>query len=316
MFHRAYHTLPIIAITGLLTGCGSFLPEHRTLPGPSAVEVYQARREPPQPIQAALSVVPSAPINEPRPATLNQSPLPVWNDAQLVRVDLDAYVNEKGEAFGPSVKYVVKQPGGWNVDALRNPTRAYVPTENVPPVPSKSGYTANPLVSPGSAQPAGAPEVRPIQASLMQDLSSVRVTGFVERSQEPMARSMAQNGEIPIFDESLGWILVPSSALIPSNQIPAPAVPYQTSAATPAYQNSAPIPPAGQVINYVAPTSAPTTPYAPASNYQQAPAPSVYAPVAPIQSGGPSVSYNPGMAPAAPVGYPANNMPSPAFNVR
>jgi|GEM_PF-1954982 hypothetical protein len=300
-----YYPLLLIALTGLLAGCGSFLPEHRTLPGPSAIEVYQARREPPPPVQPALSVVPNAAINEPQPATINQSPLPVWNDAQLVRVDLDAYVNEKGEAFGPSVKYVVKQPGGWNVDALRNPTRAYVPSENVPPVPSKNGYTANPMVAPGSAQTPAGPSVRPIQASLIQDLSSVRVTGFVERSQEPLARSMAQNGEIPIFDESLGWILVPSSALVPSNQIPAPVVPYQTSAAQPSYQTSAPLPAASQVINYTTPgaMAAPTA-YAPAAGNSYAQAP-----------GYPVMQPAPATAGSA---YPTPNLPPPtsAINVR
>lgn len=216
-----FYPLCLLALSGLLVGCSSFLPNHKSVPGPSAIEVYQARREPPPPIEPALSVLPRTVINEPAPATISQAPLPVWNDAQVVRVDLDAYVNEKGEAFGPSVKYVVKQPGGWNVDALRNPQRSYVPTENTPPVPSRNGYTTNPMVAPGSELTDVPGQVRPLQASLLQDLGQVRVTGFVERSQESYARSLAQAGEIPLFDESLGWILVPQSALIPATQIPA-----------------------------------------------------------------------------------------------
>lgn len=217
---------------GLLTGCGSMLPNHKTLPGPTAVEVYQARREPPAPLEPALSVLPRAPINAPRPATISQAPLPVWNDAQVVKVELDAYVNEKGEAFGPSVKYVVKQPGGWNVDALRNPHRSYVPTENTPPIPSAFGYSANPMVSPGDgARSLG--DFRPVQPAVLQDLSRIRITGFVERSQEHMARSMAMPGETPLFDESLGWILVPSAALVPANQLPAGYSPSVIPQATP-----------------------------------------------------------------------------------
>ena len=215
-----FYNLCLLGIMAMLAGCSSFLPEHKTLPGPSAIEIYQARREPPTPVEPALSVLPRSPINEPQPTTLPQSPMPVWNDAQVVRVDLDAYVNEKGEAYGPSVKYVVKQAGGWNVDALRNPQRSYVPTENMPPIPSKNGFTANPMVAPGAPDLSGA-QVRPLQASMIQDLGNVRVTGFVERSQESMARALAQNGEVPLFDESLGWILVPQSALVPANQMPA-----------------------------------------------------------------------------------------------
>ncbi len=226
------------ALCGLLSGCGSFLPGRKTLPGPSAVEVYQARRDPPPPITPGLSVMPNASIKETRAASIEQAPLPVWNDAQVVRVDLDAYVNEKGEAFGPSTKYVVKQPGGWNVDALRNPHRSYVPTENVPPVPSQNGFMANPMVSPGTGALTVGDQVRPLQPSLLQDLSAVRITGFIERSQENLARGMAQNGEIPLFDESLGWVLVPQSALVPSNQLPQPSGALSGPQGTPYYRQN------------------------------------------------------------------------------
>ena len=236
------YPLTFLALLALLTGCSS-LPGGKRIPGPSAIEVYQARREPPPPIEPALSAMPRSPINPTQPATVAQTPLPVWNDAQVVRVDLDAYVNEKGEAFGPSVKYVVKQPGGWNVDALRNPHRSYVPTENMPPVPSANGFTTNPLVAPGdSARTIG--DIRPLQPSVLQDLNNVRLTGFIERSQENYARSVAQPGEVPLFDESLGWVLVPSSALVPSNQIPAsvnapqPATPIQMAPAVQSMQQA------------------------------------------------------------------------------
>lgn len=233
------NSLTLLALCGLLTGCGSMLPDHKTLPGPTAVEIYQARREPPPPLEPALSMMPRAPINEPRPATIAQSPLPVWNDAQVVKVELDAYVNEKGEAFGPSVKYVVKQPGGWNVDALRSPHRSYVPTENTPPIPSAFGYSANPMVAPGDGARAFG-DVRPVQPAVLQDISRIRMSGFVERSQESMARSMAMPGETPLFDESLGWILVPTSTLVPANQLPsyapAPAIIPQATPIPSAYQ--------------------------------------------------------------------------------
>ena len=254
------YSLTLLALCGLLTGCGSILPDRKTLPGPTAVEIYQARREPPPPLEPALSVMPRSVINEPRPATISQAPLPVWNDAQVVKVELDAYVNEKGEAFGPSVKYVVKQPGGWNVNALRNPHRSYVPTENTPPIPSAFGYSANPMVSPGDGARAFG-DVRPVQPAVLQDLSRIRMSGFVERSQESMARSMAMPGETPLFDESLGWILVPTSTLIPANQLPNNMAPVMVPQATPipsAYQMQGQMP--QQQMSY-----APQ----PAYNYQQ-----------------------------------------------
>lgn len=271
--------LPHLALCGLfcglLTGCGSFLPDRKTLPGPTAVEVYQARREPMPALEPALSVMPRAPINQPRPATVSQAPMPVWNDAQVVKVELDAYVNEKGEAFGPSVKYVVKQPGGWNVDALRNPHRAYVPTENTPPIPSAYGYSANPMVSPGDGVRSFG-EYRPVQPAALQDLSRTRITGFVERSQEYMARSMAQPGETPVFDESLGWILVPSASFVPSNQLPMRPNYYPQAQPMPQgyYQMPAPQP-MPQAMTYAPVPAA----YAPQpAQVQAAPAPATYAP--------------------------------------
>lgn len=215
-----HYPLAILLLAGLLTGCSSTLPGRKSLPGPSAVEVYQARREPPEAVRPALSILPTQPVGEAPAAKLPTDPMPIWSDAQVVRVEMDAYVNEKGEAFGPSVKYVVKQPGGWNIDALRNPQTSYVPSENVPPVPSRNGFTANPMVSPGEAMTDSSTQVRPLQPSLLQDPSKIRVTGFVERSQESHARSMAKNGEIPIFDEALGWILVPQTALAPADSFP------------------------------------------------------------------------------------------------
>jgi len=220
-----HYPLAILLLAGLLTGCSSTLPGRKSIPGPSAVEVYQARQEPPEAVEPALSVLPSQPVKEAPAAKLPSDPMPVWSDAQVVRVEMDAYVNEKGEAFGPSVKYVVKRPGGWNIDALRKPELSYVPTENVPPIPSRNGFTSNPMVSPGdgvnSMAADSSVQVRPLQPSLLQDPSKIRVTGFVERSQEPHARSMAKNGEIPIFDEALGWILVPQTALAPADAFPA-----------------------------------------------------------------------------------------------
>ncbi len=218
-----YRLLTLTLAAGLLAGCGSILPGRKALPGPSAAEIYQARREPPAPIQAAISTLPQTPTGPAVSTTVPTEPLPIWKDAQVTRVELDAYVNENGEAFGPSVKYVVKQAGGWNIDALRNPHRAYVPTENVPPIPSSSGFSANPMIAPGEAatpstQTPGV--VGAVQPSIIQRMTDVRVTGFVEKSQETYARAMAKPGETPLFDEAMGWILVPQSVLVPANQLP------------------------------------------------------------------------------------------------
>lgn len=153
----------------------------------------------------SISVEPVSPSEPARVARISQDPVPVYRSPKVREIKMDAYVNERGEAFPPSVKYVVADPGGWNLEALRNPSVSYVPPENSLDIPSSgSHYTRMTQSSSGSA---------PSPSRFLYDLKDVKVTGFTELGQEARARSMASSSDTAIFDSNLGWILVPKSAI-------------------------------------------------------------------------------------------------------
>jgi hypothetical protein len=149
---------------------------------------------------------------EPRPVVDNR-PLPVWNESELVAVEMDAYVNEKGELVEPSRKWVVRKPGGWNVDAARSPERAYIPAANVAPIPQAPGsYT--PYVSPGVSVSSLTPPAPKRGAVDLAGVKNVRVTGFMHQSDRTKAQDMAAPGEVLVFDPALGYLLVPQSVFM------------------------------------------------------------------------------------------------------
>lgn len=158
----------------------------------------------------SITAVPITPTEPPRVARIPQDPIPVYKPAKIRQVTLDAYVNERGEAFPPTTKYVVEDPGGWNMEALRSPQVAYVPPSSsleIPVAPGMQYTTMNQTVG-SQAPPKDANGAR-----FLYNLKDVKITGFTEMSQEGRARSAASPSEATIFDEKLGWVLVPKSVL-------------------------------------------------------------------------------------------------------
>lgn len=128
------------------------------------------------------------------------------------KVNLEPYVDENGVAYGPQVKYVMEDPGQWNMDALRNPAKAYIPPAMAVGMSAPASY-----VVPNTGEE---PQAQPHKTLRdLYNLESVEITGFVERGQEPLAREMAAKYKdkkmIPYFDDKLGWVLIPDSALQP-----------------------------------------------------------------------------------------------------
>lgn len=156
-----------------------------------------------------VTEIPITPTEPPRVARIPQDPIPVYKPAKIREITMDAYVNERGEAFPPSTKYVIEDPGGWNMDALRSPQVAYVPPSSALEIPSAPGLNYTQMTQssavPGPAQ--GNP------SRLLYNLKDVKITGYTEMAQESRARSMAAPSEATIFDDKLGWILVPKSVL-------------------------------------------------------------------------------------------------------
>jgi hypothetical protein len=164
-----------------------------------------------------VSATPQMPPSE--KAALDDAPLPVYTNPRVTKVHVAAYVNDKGEAFQDTYKYVFVDEGHWNIEALHNPERAYIPADNVPKPQAAPGVIWG-TVAPGEAAPPTAAEHVP--ARKLFDLDQIRVTGYFNRADEPKARQEAENlGEefgptVVIYDDDLGWIIVPQAALTPA----------------------------------------------------------------------------------------------------
>jgi hypothetical protein len=166
-------------------------------------------------------------------ASVQSTPIPVYNQATVRKVTLDAYVDANGNAYEPQTKYVVVNQGGWNLDALRAPNQAYVPAENTPPVPTAQGASDSPVVSPGpgsiydSAPGAGDAKTAAAgsSSSVLFAMDNIRITGFVEKSQGKEANALVKPGETLLYDATLGYIIVPSAVLERENAIPPPGSP-------------------------------------------------------------------------------------------
>jgi hypothetical protein len=126
------------------------------------------------------------------------------------RIYLEGGVDQDGNAFGPQEMWV-REPGHWNMNAVRHPAKAFIPTEMTAEMAAPAQVvTPNP-----NSEPKPAP-VKTLRE--LYHISDIIVTGFVERGQEPLAREMAaKQGDkyVPYYDDSLGWILLPKSALQP-----------------------------------------------------------------------------------------------------
>jgi hypothetical protein len=168
------------------------------------VEIYPS---PVSPVQA-----------QPNPKfTVPAQPVAVWRDAEVEEVFFDAYINERGEAFRPGSKFVVRRPGGWNIDSLRNPGGAYIPTENVGQVAGDPGQVYTPVTSPGTG-PRTAEEAIP--AADLVDVSQMKITGLFGKNREALAKSQCGPGEVVLSHPQLGWVIIPATAVHDNPALP------------------------------------------------------------------------------------------------
>jgi hypothetical protein len=203
--------ISVIAILALfLSGCATT--HRKTKPGSETVSITEAGIAS-IPVAATLQMPPA------EKAALDDAPIPVYTNPRVTKVHVAAYINDKGEAFQDTYKYVFVDEGHWNIEALHNPERAYIPAENVPKPPAAPGVIWG-TVAPGEVAPQAASEHVP--ARKLFDLDQIRITGYFNRADEPKARQEARNlGEefgppVVIYDDDLGWIIVPQAALTPT----------------------------------------------------------------------------------------------------
>jgi hypothetical protein len=185
---------------------------------PAAVQQERIRMATP-----VVTAAPPPPLQTPKPAAPGR-PQPVYKNPTLAEVGHDAYVNERGELIPPGTKYVFADAGGWNLNAVRNPGQAYIPPENqvlVPTAPG-AGYV------PGIASPGAVRQELPSEPRLLFDLQDVRVTGMISKGDEARARELAGPGETAVFDERMGWVIVPSEVLRGVYNLPSQGGPRPT----------------------------------------------------------------------------------------
>jgi Type IV conjugative transfer system lipoprotein (TraV) len=200
----------IAILASLLTGCAST--HRKTEPGADTVSITETGI-------ASIPVTATPQMPSAEKTALDDAPIPVYINPRVAKVHVAAYINDKGEAFQDAYKYVFVDEGHWNIEALHNPERAYIPAENVPKPQAAPGVIWG-AVAPGEVSPQASSEHVP--ARKLFDLDQIRVTGYFDRADEPKARQEAGNlGEefgppVVIYDDDLGWIIVPQAALTPT----------------------------------------------------------------------------------------------------
>ena len=111
------------------------------------------------------------------------------------------------------------KPGKFNLEALENPERAYIPAENAQALSHAPGYASGAVV-PGDAPTTQNDGILPTRAIF--DMSKVRITGFFTPEDELAVRMEAERirpefGDYAVaFDANLGWLIIPQTALRPA----------------------------------------------------------------------------------------------------
>lgn len=155
-------------------------------------------------------------------------PRPLRNPEEVSQEWLGAYVDENGNIIKSTEKVVVTKPATWNMEAVRS-GNGYIPPANQRKPLTIGGYdTASDRV------------VKPMDQLKLFDLSNpaIRSTGLIDPNAELDAQSMAGKGEVAMFFNKLGWVIIPQAVLeqvmqieppraLPSKQETRPVTPVQ-----------------------------------------------------------------------------------------
>lgn len=164
------------------------------------------------PVLPRLQVYPVNPaVQYQDPIMVNVDPLPIWNSTKVQKVQLDAHVDEAGRLHPPSEMYVRTETGGWNLDAVRQPG-GYIPPENAVKPYDLPGTNYGPSYT-VPRNDTGSP-------TALFDMRQVKITGLTSQADRRVAEGMKSDTEVCIFDDRVGWILVPQAAMQGTVQIP------------------------------------------------------------------------------------------------
>lgn len=167
------------------------------------------------PIQPYAETYPISAMPQPavKSVPTNEEPLPVWENPQIQKVAVDAFVDENGNLHPKSYMYVVTKKGGWNLDAVRKPS-SYIPPENaVMPINGYGTYygpsytvAENEKVTPASL--------------LLTDTANLKLTGIIDPNAGELARSQIDPlHEVAVFDKFVGWVIAPKNTVAYNSNI-------------------------------------------------------------------------------------------------
>lgn len=188
----------------LVSGCASSPVD------PKGAPILEPSRLSAAPIQPYAETYPIANLQRPAPQSYpsNEEPVPVWENSQIQKVAVDAYVDENGNLHPRSYMYVVTKKGGWNLDAVRKPNN-YIPPENaVTPINGfGTHYEKSFALQTDASQES-------VASLLLNDTSRLRITGLTQPQDGEAARSQIDPlTEVAVFDPYVGWIIAPKSAV-------------------------------------------------------------------------------------------------------
>ena len=205
--------IPIVVLPLLyLAGCSSSpVPIH----GGSLMEPQKLQGSPVQPV---AEMYPVAALPQPAGQSVPNvsEPVPVWENSQIQKVAVDAFVDENGNLHPKSYMYVVTKKGGWNLDAVRKPNN-YIPPENsVAPI---SGFGTS--YEKSYTYAANEPQPSVPSSLLLNDTSNIRLTGLTDPNDGEAARSRIDpRTEVAIFDPFVGWVITPKNSMGSTNTLP------------------------------------------------------------------------------------------------
>lgn len=205
-----YTTIPVSIVMLFLAGCATSPVDIKGSPILEPTKLQGA------PVQPYAETYPISPLQQPAASSrpVMSEPAPVWENSQIQKVAVDAFVDENGNLHPKSYMYVVTKKGGWNLDAVRKPN-SYVPPENTVTPMNGFGYNY------GKSYTYAQNEQPGVSSLLLNDTNHIRITGLTNPNDGEKARLQANTQtEVAIFDPYVGWVITPKNSMANSNTLP------------------------------------------------------------------------------------------------
>jgi hypothetical protein len=182
-----------------------------------------------KPAEPLVQVIPPQGKEEPRVIENSNRPEAIYVNPVIEEVEMAPYISDEGNLVFPGKMMVIREPGHWNLNAAQKSQPYFVPADNQPPQlvpPSKSYYDYIQSKKNGRRESG-------------LDLSRVRVLGYVDKADRPVAESELLSGETIAFDPHLGWLAIPQSIMAEEKEV-FPTLPPAVESSSVSVTNVAP----------------------------------------------------------------------------